>query len=89
MARDVCDRAQDDQRGEWQLCGQRQYAKEATSGAGGATCDPMPDLARTLAYGREELSALLLAVVATAFLGLGATTVWNLVTPGVLSMAAL
>lgn len=48
---------------------------------------PGESVARISEYGREELSALLLAVVATAFLGLGAATVWHYVTPGVLSVA--
>ncbi|HOP16464.1 MAG TPA: oxidoreductase, partial [Gammaproteobacteria bacterium] len=35
-----------------------------------------------LAWARQELPALLLAVVATAVLGLGAVHVWSFVVPG-------
>jgi formate hydrogenlyase subunit 3/multisubunit Na+/H+ antiporter MnhD subunit len=37
---------------------------------------------RTLAWGREEVPALLLALTATAVLGLGAAFVWGFVAPG-------
>ncbi len=46
------------------------------------------DAMQKLADGREELPALLLAIVATAVLGLGAATVWDFVAPGALLMEA-
>ncbi len=39
-------------------------------------------VARALAWGREEVPALLLALTATAVLGLGAASVWGFVAPG-------
>jgi len=41
-----------------------------------------------LADGREEIPALLLALVATAILGLGGALVWELVAPGALQLEA-
>jgi multicomponent Na+:H+ antiporter subunit D len=42
---------------------------------------------RALAWGREELPALALALGATLGLGLGGTSVWTLVAPGALAVA--
>jgi formate hydrogenlyase subunit 3/multisubunit Na+/H+ antiporter MnhD subunit len=44
---------------------------------------------RVLTLGREEIPALLLALVATAVLGLGAASLWGFVTPGAFATEAL
>ena len=44
---------------------------------------------RTLAWGREEVPALLLALVATAVLGLGSAPLWGFLAPGAFATAAL
>jgi multicomponent Na+:H+ antiporter subunit D len=49
---------------------------------------PGEGVAHALADGREELPALLLAVAATAVLGLGAAAVWGFVAPGAMLTGA-
>jgi formate hydrogenlyase subunit 3/multisubunit Na+/H+ antiporter MnhD subunit len=49
---------------------------------------PGDGVMQKLADSREEVPALLLAIVATAVLGLGAATVWEFVSPGALTMQA-
>ena len=43
---------------------------------------PGDGVGRTLAWGTEEVPALLLALTATVVLGLGAAAVWGFVAPG-------
>jgi len=55
----------------------------------GYTFGPGERVALALVDGRESLPALLLAIVATAVLGLGAAMVWQFIAPGALLTEAL